>query len=84
MDDGGALVAGAGGQVAQGADQVGQAAGSGALGGHGAGQVALLADLFLDGGLQSVAGQVGEIVVSQVLIGWKFIPTAERFSLMLY
>ena len=34
VDDGGTLVAGAGGQVAQGADQVRQAAGGSALGDH--------------------------------------------------
>ena len=34
QDDGGALVAAAGGQVAEGADEVGQAAGGSALGLH--------------------------------------------------
>ena len=40
-DDGGALVARAGGQVAQRADQIGQAAGSGTLGHHLANQIAV-------------------------------------------
>ena len=67
-DDGGALIAGAGGQVAQGADEVGEAAGGGSLRGHIAHQVAvLLDDLALDGFLQRVAGEVGEIVVRQIL-----------------
>ena len=62
MDNGGALIAGAGGQVAQGADQVGQAAGGGTLGDHLAHQIAvLLGDLVLDSFLQCIAGQMGKI-----------------------
>ena len=41
VDDGGTLVTGAGGQVAQRTDQVGQAAGGGAFGGHIAHQAAI-------------------------------------------
>ena len=59
QDEGGALVAGAGGQVAQGADQIGQTAGGSALGGHGACQIALFSDLLADGFLQRFAGKVG-------------------------
>ena len=68
VDDGGTLVARAGGQVAQGADQVGQAAGRGALGGHFAHQGAvLLFDLVFDGIPQRLAGQGGKVVVRQIL-----------------
>ena len=69
VDDGGTLVAGAGGQVAQGADQVRQAAGGSALGDHVAHQRAavLSGDAALDGLPQLLAVQTGEIVVRQVL-----------------
>ena len=69
VDDGGTLVAGAGGQVAQGADQVRQAAGGSALGDHVAHQRAavLSGNAALDGLPQLLAVQTGEIVVRQVL-----------------
>ena len=57
-DDGGPLVAGAGGQVAQAADQVCQAAGRGALAGHLALQVCIFVrDAVFDGGCQLIAGE---------------------------
>ena len=67
QNDGGALIAGAGGQVAQRTDQVGQTAGSGALGGHGTGHIALFTDPLLDSLLQCLAGEIRKVVVSQVL-----------------
>ena len=67
VDDGGTLVAGAGGQVAQGADQVRQAAGGSALGDHVAHQRAavLSGDAALDGLPQLLAVQTGEIVIAR-------------------
>ena len=67
VDDGSTLVTGAGGQVTQGADQVGQAAGGSTLGSHGACQIALCPDCALNGSLQIGAGQGSEIIVSQIL-----------------
>ena len=68
IDEGGALVTGTGGQVTQGADQVGQAAGGSTLRDHLAYKVAVLVlDFILNGLLQGLAGQGGEVVVSQIL-----------------
>ena len=69
IDDGGALVAGAGGQVAQRANQVGEPTGSGTLGYHVAHQAGavLLLNLLLDGIPESLAGEGGEVVVRQIL-----------------
>ena len=68
VDDGCALIARTGGQVAQRTDQVGQAAGGCTLGCHLANQiVVLLLDLLLDGLTQCLTGQVCELVVGQIL-----------------
>ena len=67
QNNGGALIAGAGGQVAKRADQVRQTAGGSTLGSHRACQIALFADALLDGLLQRLTGQVGKVVVSQIL-----------------
>ena len=69
QNDGGTLVTAAGGQVAQRTDQVGQAAGSGALRSHITGEVVILGtDGVLNGFLQSITAQVSEVVVSAVVI----------------
>ena len=70
IDDGGALVAAAGGQIAQGADEIREAAGGGALGDHVAHKGSLgvlLADLLGDGLLQRLAAEVGKVLVGQIL-----------------
>ena len=62
-----ALVSGTGCQVAQGAQQIGQAAWGGTLSGHLAYQVGILFfDGAFDGGFQFIASQVSEIVVGQI------------------
>ena len=67
-DDGRALVAAAAGEVAERADEVGEAPRRGALGDHVALEVGVLpADGLLDGGLELVAGEAGELVVGEVL-----------------
>ena len=61
-DDRGALVSAAAGQIAERADQIGQAAGRGALGHHIAHQVGVLvADIIRNGFLQGVARKIGEV-----------------------
>lgn len=66
-DDGRALVSAAARQVAQAADQVGQAAGSGALRLHRALEVGLfVADVLGDGLLELAAREVAELVVREV------------------
>ena len=61
--DGSALVAAAGGQVAQGTDQVGEPPGRSALRDHLAGEVAVLvADIIGDRLLEGVAGEVGKVI----------------------
>ena len=67
-DDWRALVAAAAGEVAEGAHQVRQAAGRGALAGHAALEVGVLpADALTDGAGELLAGEAGELVVGQVL-----------------
>ena len=67
VDDGRTLVAAAGAQIAEGADQVRKLPGRGALGGHLPLQVLiLLVNLGGDGGLQLLAGEVRKVVVGQV------------------
>ena len=68
VDNGGTLVAGAGGQVAERTDQVGQLTGGSTLGSHLTNQVAVLfTDLGVDRLLQLLAAQSGELVVCQIL-----------------
>ena len=67
-DDGRTLVARAGGQIAERADQIGQTAGRRALGRHLADQVAvLLLDLAFDRLTKRLAREGSELVVCQVL-----------------
>ena len=62
------LLAGAGGQVAEGTDEVGQLAGRRALGCHVADEAAFLRlDALGNGCLQRFAGKIREIVVGEVL-----------------
>ena len=64
----GALVAGTGGEVAQGSQKVGQLPGGGALGGHVAYKVGILCLYGIgDGVLKGVSGQVRVVVVGQIL-----------------
>ena len=69
VNDGRALVAAAARQVAERADQVGQAAGRRALGHHVADQAlaGLLADALFDGFLQRLALEIAEVIVGEVL-----------------
>ena len=67
VDDGGTLITGAGGQVAQRTDQVSQAAGGSTLRCHAASQITLCTDSLLDCCLQLFAAEVCVIVVSQIL-----------------
>ena len=69
VDNGRALVAAAARQVAERADQVGQAAGRRALGHHVADQAlaGLLADALFDGFLQRLALEITEVIVGEVL-----------------
>ena len=69
VDDGRALIAAAARQVAERADQVGQAAGRRALGHHVADQAlaGLLADALFDGFLQRLAPEITEVIVGEVL-----------------
>ena len=56
----------AAGQVAKRAEKVSKAAWGGALGGHAAHEIALLAYLFGYGGLQRVARKAGKVVIRKV------------------
>lgn len=70
IDDGGALVAAAGGQVTQGTDEIGKVAGGSTLGDHVAHQGdlgILLTDLLGNGLLQGIALEIGKVLVGQVL-----------------
>ena len=68
QDDRSTLVAGAGGQVAEGTDEVGQLAGRRALGCHVADEAAFLClDALGNGCLQRFAGKIRKIVVGEVL-----------------
>ena len=69
VDDGRALVTGAGGEVTERTDKIGETTGSRTLGYHIAheGGTVLLTDAFLDGILESLAGQLGEVVVGKIL-----------------
>ena len=65
--DRGSLVAGAGGQVTEGADQVGQLTRGGSFGFHLADQAAvLLLDSTGNRFLQSIAGEICEVIVRKV------------------